>query len=144
MAFVLQRAHHLLVEPDHEARAAVRDEPHFAGLTWLEPHGRSGWNVEAKSNRCVPIEFQRRVCLGEMKVTTNLNRSIAGVRDCEHNGCSVPIQRDVAGGWKNLAGRHVSATIANAPPNAAMAPIVRNATLPIERPLRQQIPMPTA
>src|SRR5262245_59956076 len=72
MAFVLglrQRTHHQPVEPEHEPRAAVRHELHFAGLTGLEPHGRSSGDIEAISDGGVTIERQGGVRLGEMKVT---------------------------------------------------------------------------
>src|SRR5215475_4767735 len=54
MAFVFwlslgseQPAHHLLVEPEHKSRAAIRDELYLAGLTRLEPHSRARRDVEA-------------------------------------------------------------------------------------------------
>ena len=139
-----QRTHHPLVEPEHEPRAAIRHEPYIAGLARLEPHSGSRRNVEAMTERRLSIERQRRVGLGEMKMTAHLNRTVTRVRDREHDGRSVPIQDDVAGRWKNLAGRHVSATIARAPPNAAIPPIVRNATLPIDPLVRQHIAIPDA
>ena len=117
---------------------------YLAGLARLEAHSRSRRNVEATTERRLSIERQRRVGLSEMKVTAHLNRTVTRVRDREHDRRSVPIQYDFAGRWKNLAGRHVSATIAKAPPNAAIAPIVRNATLPIESRVRQHIAMPAA
>jgi len=79
-----------------------------------------------------------------MKVTSHLNRTVTRVRDGEHDDRSVLIQCDVAGGWKNLAGCHGSATIATTPPNAAIAPIVRKATLPIDPAVRRQIAIPAA
>src|SRR5262249_54724295 len=33
---VRQRTHHLSVEPEHDPRASVRDEPHLPGLAGLE------------------------------------------------------------------------------------------------------------
>src|SRR5215813_5566237 len=137
MAFVhclRQRPHHLLVEPEHEPCTAVRHEPHLAGLARLEPHSRSRRNVEAISDCCLSIERQRGVRLSEMKVTANLNRSVAGVRDREHDGRPVRIQENLAGSRKKFPWYHVSATIATMPPNAATAPAPRNATLGIGPP----------
>src|SRR5215813_12116903 len=131
---VAQRTHHLLVESEHEPRAAVRHEPHLAGLARLEPHSRSRRNVEAISDCCLSIERQRGVRLSEMKVTANLNRSVAGVRDREHDGRPVRIQENLAGSRKKFPWYHVSATIATMPPNAATAPAPRNATLGIGPP----------
>src|SRR5262249_31999293 len=113
----------------------------------LEPHSRSRRDVEAISGCGASIERQRGVRLSEMKVTANLNRSVAGVRDREHDGRPVRIQENPAGSWKNLSGYHVSATratIATMAPKAATAPIARNATFPIESPAARHSPIPAA
>ena len=96
------------------------------------------------SERRLSIEGQRRIRLSEMEVTAHLNRAVASVRHCQRDGCSVPIQENLALRWKNLAGYHVSATIATMPPNAATAPIVRSAILPIELLATQHRLMPAA
>src|SRR5262245_53164780 len=51
-----QRTHHLLVEPEHEPRAAVGHELHLAGLARLEPHSRSRRDVEPMSDCRASIE----------------------------------------------------------------------------------------
>jgi hypothetical protein len=65
-------------ETDYEPRAAVRDQPHFARLARLEAHSHSRRDVQARAERRVPIEGQRRIRLGEMKVTAHLNRTVTG------------------------------------------------------------------
>src|SRR5262245_14986417 len=110
MVFVLQRTHHLLVEPEHVPLAAVSHGSHLAGLARLEPHSRSRRNVETISGGRVTIERQRGVCFSEVKVTANLNRSISGIRDREDDGRSVLIQENLAGSRKGLPGYHVNAT----------------------------------
>ena len=139
------RAHYLLVEPEHEPCAAVRHEPHFARLTRLESHGGSSRNVEAISDGFDSIERERGVRLGEMKVTANLNRPVAGVRDRDNEGGPVRIQENLASSGKKFPGYHVSATsIATMPPHAAIAPAARNAALGIALAVTRHSPMPAA
>src|SRR5262245_9304939 len=143
-----QCAHHLLVEPEPDPRSAVRHEPHLAGLARLETHSRSRGDVEAISGGCVSIERQRGIRLSEMKVTANLNRSVAGVCYPEHDGRPVRIQENLAGSRKEFPRYHGNvpraprATIATMAPNAATAPAARNAILGIEPPATRHSPMP--
>src|SRR5512132_787676 len=51
-----QCSHHSLVETIHLACACVGDEGHVAGLTRLEAHGCSRWNVQAIPKCCVSIK----------------------------------------------------------------------------------------
>src|SRR5262249_7179838 len=94
------------------------------------------------SDGCVSVERQRAVCLGEMKVTANLNRPVAGVCYRERDGRPVLIQENLAGSRKNFPRYHVSATIATVLPNAVTAPAARNAILGIERPATRHSRMP--
>src|SRR5262245_32553043 len=142
MALVLQRTHHLLVEPEHAPRAAVGHEPHLAGLARLEPHRRSRRDVEAISECRVSIERERSVRFSEVKVTANLNRPVASVGDREHDGRPSWIQENLAGSRKKFPWYHVSVTITTTPPNAATAKAARSTTLGIERLATQHSPMP--
>src|SRR5262249_56777892 len=98
----------MALDPDKKPSAASCSEPHLAGLARLEPHSRSRRNVEEISGGCVTIECERGVGLGEMKVTADLNRSVARVRDREHNGRPVRIQDNLAGSRKQLPRYHAS------------------------------------
>src|SRR5262249_8502156 len=109
-----------------------------------DPPARPRRYVETVTQRRLSIERQCRVGLGEMEMTAHLNGPVTGVRDGETDGRPIAIRHDDAGRWKNLAGRHDRVTIAKRPPAAAIAPIVRNATLPIGPPARRHIPMPAA
>src|SRR5262252_4349796 len=131
-----------MVEPEHEPRAAVGHEPHVAGLARLEPHRRSCRNVEAIPACRVSIECECSVGLGEMKVTANLNGSVAGVCDGEHHRRSVSVQHDLAGRWENLTRCHVHASVARIAPPAATAPIARKTALAIESSAARHSTMP--
>src|SRR5215469_1046759 len=101
-----QRSHHRLVEAISQACAAVRDKRNFTGLSRLEPHRRSRWNVQPTTKGGFSVESKSCVRLGKMVVTADLDRSVACVRDFERNCRSVLVQNDLARCWKNLAGYH--------------------------------------
>src|SRR5215510_6080371 len=100
------RSHHHLVEAINDARTTIWDQRNFTGLSWLEPHGCSRWNIQAIAKGSFSVESERCVRLGKMVVTADLDRSVAGVRDFERNCRSVLVQDDVSGCWKNLARYH--------------------------------------
>src|SRR5262245_20161915 len=91
-----------------------------------------------------PIEGKRRIRFGEVIMTAHLNRSVTGIGNGEHDTRRVGVEDDFAGSSNDLAGYHVSATIARIPASAATAPIDRNATVPPEPLAARHRPMPAA
>src|SRR5262249_10037528 len=102
-----QCPHDRLVEAINHARPDIRDQTDVAGLSRLEAHGRARRNVQAVAKRSPSIEGERRVGLGEMIMTADLDRSVARVGNAKRYRCPILVQDDLAGCWKNLARYHV-------------------------------------
>src|SRR6516162_3737187 len=81
-----QSPHHRLVETIHQARARVGDQRNFARLARFEAHSRSGRNVQAIPTSSLSIKGQSGIRFGEMIVTADLDRSVAGVCHSERDG----------------------------------------------------------
>src|SRR5690606_29802044 len=86
--------------------ARVRDERDAARLPGLEAHGRAGGNVQTKPARGFAIERQRVVDLVEVVVRADLNRTIAGIRDYEHDFRAAGVQLDLAVVDEEFSGNH--------------------------------------
>jgi hypothetical protein len=76
---------HFGVQAMHLTKARERDEFHIAGIAGLKTHGCSSRDIQAKSPGCSPVERQRFVDLEKVKMTPDLNRSVAGIRDTNNN-----------------------------------------------------------
>src|SRR5262249_58871042 len=93
------------------------------GGAGLKGGGGPRGNAQAIPERGPPIEGESRIGFGEMIVTADLDRPIAGVGNSKRDGCSILVQDDLAGCWKNLARYHVGPRIAVSPaPTRAPAP----------------------
>src|SRR5258708_25391506 len=103
-----QCSHDRPVEAINQPRAPVGDQPDFTGLARLEAHSRSRRNVQAIPESSLSIKGESRVGLGEMIMTADLDRSVAGVGDSKRDGRSILVQDDLARCRKNLARYHVS------------------------------------
>src|SRR5215831_11087276 len=106
--FQWQGSHDRTVEAIDHAGAAVGDQRNLAGLSRLKSYRRSSRNIEAISKCGLAVELERRVGLGEVIVTADLDRPDARVGDRERNRRSVAIQNYLAGCGYDLAGNHVS------------------------------------
>src|SRR5262245_13902058 len=116
-----QCSHDRPVEAINHARAPVGDQPNFTGLAWLEAHSRSRWNVQAIPKSNPSIKGESRVGLGEMIMTADLDRSVAGVCDAKRDGLSILVQGNLARCRNNLARYHVQPP----PPNALLSELDR-------------------
>src|SRR5262249_1441286 len=92
-----QCSHDSLVEAVDQSLADIWHKRNFANLARLKAHGCSGRNVQAISERSFPIKRESSVALGEVVMTADLNRSVAGICHFNKDGGSVSIQDNVAG-----------------------------------------------
>src|SRR5829696_8971445 len=96
-------AHHLLPEAVHGPAAGERDEPHLAGLAWLEANRRAGRDVEPHAAGPCPVEGQLRIGLEEVVVRADLDRAVAGVRNSERDRLAALVERELARLCRDLA-----------------------------------------
>src|SRR5215475_8544170 len=102
----LQWAHDCAGEAMHQARTTIGNQRDLARLTWLEAHRRPGRDVQAATERSPSVEVEGRVGLGEMIVTSDLDRPVTGVGNREGNDRSPLVQNDLARCWNDLSGHH--------------------------------------
>jgi hypothetical protein len=80
---IWQSPHDHSVKTRNIAIAAVGDQRNLAGSPRFKPHSSSGGNIEAIAERSDSIKIERRVSLGKVIMTADLNRPGAGVGDPE-------------------------------------------------------------
>src|SRR5665213_2088617 len=79
-----------------DSRSFISDEADAAGLAGLEPHRRSGGDIEAKTARLLALESERRIGLVEMIMRADLDRPVAGIGDIERHRRPTGVDLDVA------------------------------------------------
>src|SRR5690606_8928362 len=116
---LIQRAHDRAVEAMDLAPAGKRDQPHLAALAGFEPDSspRSDIQTHAPCRRAIKVEAG--IGFGEMEVTADLYRAVAGIGDHQRDRLTVGVQRDLAPGRKDLARDH--GITASATPAAVVA-----------------------
>jgi len=104
----VQRTHDHLAKSEDPAVAVQRDKGHLTGLTRLEPHGRTGRNIEPHAPCPLPFESQPGVGFKKMVVATHLDGPVSGVGNLERHGLASRIEFDVAGFGDDFAWDHVA------------------------------------
>ena len=106
-AHLRQGSHDRSIKAIDQARSTVGDQPNFTGLARLEAHRRSCRDVQAVSKSGLSIKGERRIRLGEMAVTANLDRSVTRVGDSKRNDRPILVQDNVTGRRKKFTRYHV-------------------------------------
>src|SRR5215831_4205801 len=139
-----QGSHDRAVEAIDHAGATVGDQRNLAGLPWLKSHRRPSRNIEATAKRGLAIELERRVGLGEMIVTADLDRPVACVGDREQNRCSIAVQDDLARCRYDLAGNHIGRPSKRFWPTSSICQPCATPIFPPALRKRRPTPMPAA
>ena len=105
-ARLVQRTFDELVQAEHFALAAERDELDLARVARLEAHGGAGRDVQPHAVRRRAIEGEPAVHLEEMTVRSDLHRTIAAVADRDATRRAPRVQLDRIGCEKIFAGNH--------------------------------------
>src|SRR5437773_1669239 len=79
-----------------DPRAGNRDERDRLRLAWLEPHRGACRDIEAHPVGRAPVEHERAVCLDEVIVAADLNRTIAAVGDLKIHRLPSRVEDDLA------------------------------------------------
>src|SRR3546814_9573757 len=88
----------------HNTPALDRHELHFHGNAWLEPDGAARKHVQAFAPRLFPVELERGIDLGKMKMRPHLYWTVGPV-DHRHCGDLEPgVDLDITLAIKDFAG----------------------------------------
>src|SRR5690242_3769630 len=103
-----ERAHDRAAETKHHSAAAIRYEVNFAFLTGLEPHGRTGRNVQTLSARFVTVKHECRIGFVKMVMTAHLDWPVSRIGNNYSGARKIRIELNVAIRGENLARNHDS------------------------------------
>ena len=108
LARFIQRTVHFVVQAKDFPRAGERHQFNFLRVARLEPDGGARRNVETKASRRGAVEGESSVDLEEMKMTADLDRTVAGVRNpqCSRRESDVGVECGRGAGDNDFSGDH--------------------------------------